>query len=138
MRINSITTAGVATSVWTNATRTLTNPSGVFSDATRTLTAFGRTLVQLGNTSLAASSSVDLRPASNLKRTLTVAVASGAGAGTQIQQWNGTTSINFTSVAASASGGVTNVGGSTVGLRLNNTDGANAATYNYSGSDDSV
>jgi len=68
--INSLASAGVASSVWSALTRTLTNPSGVFSDATRTLTSVNPTQSAFGivNTSLAAGAIQDLRPAASTMR----------------------------------------------------------------------
>lgn len=151
MRINSITTTGVASAVWSNATRTLTNPSGVWSDATRQLTnpsgvfsdasrnltnigTAAVSLVQVAQTSLAASSTVDLVANSGKFRRLSVATSATAANQMQVGLYDST---NFMLGEQTPSGGGTTHSEycSTTSTRpiIKNTDGVAAHLYMYSG-----
>jgi hypothetical protein len=86
MRINSITPANIATNVWAAATRTLTvDPATdagaatlVWTHSPRTLTTSAITFTAFGSSSSAATATlVDLRPASNHFRLLSVNFVTG-------------------------------------------------------------
>jgi hypothetical protein len=88
MNINSIPGANIAASVWTNATRTLTDAAAVWAQAARTLTDAAvvwaqatRTLtadpnpftdVTANGVALAAAAVLDLRPAAGKRRLVTM------------------------------------------------------------------
>jgi len=125
MQINSIPAGGIASSVWTNATRNLTGLS------TNCLA-----LVTVAKTTLAASATLDIRPAVNVMRELTFGLQAGAAGAFNVQQWDGTNAYTTQSVTANTTGGArVELGTSTTGVRLQNGDGTNAANYVYSGAD---
>jgi len=124
MQINSIPAGGIASSVWTNATRNLTALS------TNVIN-----LLSQAKTTLAASASLDLRPATARARELWIAGIAGAAGAFNIQIWDGTNAGTISSFAASTGGGLLTYGNNTVGARINNADGTNAASYWYGGSE---
>lgn len=153
MRINSITTTGVASAVWANATRTLTNPSGVwsdatrqltnpsgvFSDASRSLTNLGSTMVtviSVAQTSLAASTNVDLASAAGHFRRHSVGTSAAAVGQMQVGLYDGTNF--FFGEQTPNGGGATHseyVSTATTRCLIKNTDGASAHLYMHSGVD---
>jgi len=125
MQINSIPAGGIASSVWTNATRNLTGLStNCFAPVT------------VAKTTLAASATLDLRPAANVMRELSFGIQAGAASSFNVQQWDGTNAYTTQQVAANTVGGArVELGTSTTGVRLQNSDAANAANYVYAGAD---
>jgi len=129
MFLNTLASSGIASSVWTNATRSLTTDPAtdagaatlVWARATRTLTGIGGTLIQTALTSVAATTTVDLRPAAGVIRR--VACATDA-AGVGVSMYDGTTVIptNVTTQTGYVAGG------SSVGPAIRNTQGAG---HNY-------
>jgi len=138
MFLNTLNSAGIATQVWQNATRSLTaDPATdagaatlVWARATRTLTGIGGTLVQTALTSVAATTTVDLRPAAGVLRR--VAVATDA-AGVGVSMYDGTTVIPTN--ATTQTGYVS--GGSSVGPAIRNTQGI-GHNYMMAGIDQTV
>ena len=133
MQLNSLSTVGIATQVWVQATRTLTNPTGVWADATRTLTTLGTgavTFAQTNNGSLATSTILDLRPAAGIAREVSVAIQSGAAGSALIGYYDGVTFVTGVTVAPTSSDQRSGHGNSTVGLSLK-AGGNNAAPYSY-------
>jgi len=124
MFINSLASAGIANSVWTNATRQLSS-----------LSANVMTVLSQAQTTLAASASLDLRPTVNKQRELTFAFAAGAAGSTEVDLYDGTHAIAIGSAAAGAQAGFTLYGNSVAGPRIHNNDGTNATTYMYGGID---
>lgn len=123
MRI-SLSSGAVAKSVWNSAVRTISN--------------FGAGLAtSLGvvQTSLAASTSIDLRPSAGKLREITVGMLAGAAGSSLVQVFDGTHAIQIVTVAQSGAGGTFITGNSTVGPRLQNNDATNAAQYEYAGID---
>lgn len=111
-------------------------PPQVWTSSSRSLTNFGSGAlapVNSGNTTLAAATSVDLRSSPGIVDLASAAVLTGAAAtgSTVIQMFDGTTSRTLvaTAAAANATAGFTTVNNNTVGLRIQNTDGAVAANY---------
>lgn len=132
MMLNSISTQSVATSVWGNATRTLTNPSGVFSDATRTLTSIANTLTGVQNIGSVVTNGtrLDLRPGAGKFRFLSFFAP--AAAASQWQDYDGTTGVSLYGVNLTEYD--MHVGNPTVGLAYNNGSGG-SVTVTYSGFD---
>lgn len=137
MIISSITSAAVAASVWNSAARTLTNPSGVFSDAARSLTTIKniQSTIATAFQSLAASGSLDLRPATNVSRAITIAIKNANGFN-EIGLGDGTNLIP--TLGGMGTGGTTggNVYGSnSVGPYLKNGSATTATSYHVAGWD---
>lgn len=92
MNINSISANSIAASVWTVATRNLTNPSGVFSDATRTLTSVASVFAAVSGRSVVGTGVVlDLRPAAGVFRELVISEITQASTA-QISLYDGVNS----------------------------------------------
>lgn len=110
-----------ALAIWNNATRTLTGFNGSVNEA------------GVNVTTIAAAASVDSRSSAAHFNLMTVAVKTGAAAtaAITINIWDGTTAIvaATTAAAANASIGFTAANCPTRGIRITNTDGANAGTF---------
>lgn len=120
MRIAQISSGQVASSVWSNVTRTLTGfSSGAFQVATQ------------AQATLANGTTLDLRTTGGATRTREITVAvTGAGTGA-INLWDGTNAYVLASWNNNAVNYAATSTDSTVGIRLNNS-GASSATYMYS------
>jgi len=120
MQINSIAAAGIASAVWTNATRNLTGPGT------------GGGAVAQRQVSIAQNAIADLRPSSGLFRRITV-VAQSALANLVPCYYDGTN----TDAGANASTSepiLTAYGSNTAGLAIKNTN-ASANIIDYMGWD---
>lgn len=139
MFINNPSTGSTPAQLWAAATRTLTadpftNAGGgaiVWNSAGNTVrgltTASGWISGQsLALTSIAASTTVDLRAPANYMRDGTFAVDNAL---VHIEMYDGTNAISMNGVTGQLA--MTAWGSSSVGVRLNNTDGASAHNYMY-------
>lgn len=116
--------------------------SPAFSATTRTLTSLGVGTIGFptaGNTTLAASATVDLRPLVNRYRSLTIFLKTGGtSTGTAVIQLFDGSVANVLATAAAA-GGTAQVldgqGTNPVGLQIKNNDAAITGTYMYCGVD---
>lgn len=130
MQLNSLSTVGIATQVWVQATRTLTNPTGVWADAARTLTATPtvRSSLMSNAGSIAANTLLDLRPSANTVRQI---VLMPSAAAFQYGTYDGTTfGAQITSLPTTTPTLVV-IGAGTLGAAIkNNTAGALNFSYN--------
>lgn len=139
MQLNSLSTVGIATQVWAQATRTLTaDPATdagaatlVWGHATRQLTSLSTgvlALVHNTGVTIPASSVIDMRPVAGHGRIVSVSVQAGAAGTTVIGVYDGTTVRQMYSVASAQISGGMVTGDSTMGPGAKNNDAANAAT----------
>lgn len=122
MNFSGGSATGIAGSVWTNTTRTLTGFGGgalSFPAVTRT--------------AIATSSSVNLQPAAGSAILYTIATAAGATGSLTIQLNDNTNTINVLTVPAGNQNGSQLPVNNTVFLRINNTDPTNQAFYMAAG-----
>lgn len=99
---------------------------------TRTLTSLGTgplILQSVANTSIAANTAVDFRPAVGRFRLAYVGVGAGAAGTTVLEAGDGANFRITTSVASGQQGGEVSFGTSVSGLRILNQDATNAASY---------
>jgi hypothetical protein len=149
MIINSLSTAGIASSVWSQAARTLTNqtgvwndttrnltnPSGVFNDASRSLTNVGAWVAaSIQNGSIAASSTASLQPAAGHLLVINLGVHAAAAGSVDMYVGDGT---NICIIATAATGTQVGLGqviaGNAASINARNNDAANTAHYCYAG-----
>jgi len=131
MNINSISANSIAASVWTVATRQLTNPSGVWSDATRQLTSIAALVTTASNLSSVSTGAIlDLRPAAGKFRDINFG---GGNVNTwQVGSYDGTTFTTFIGTANNANDILRGVATSANGMVLrNNAAGSVNATVQY-------
>jgi len=78
---------------------------------------------------IAGSATLDLRPAANVARAVSIGCASSAGNNFIVQLWDGTNSCNLLTLASAAGGGISfPATDSAVGARIQNTSGS-VTTY---------
>jgi hypothetical protein len=108
--------------------------SAVWTSTPRSLTRLGTTLLTASTsiqTAIAASTSVDLRPAASISRRLLVAVIEAVGSGVNIEAYDGTSGFLIVQGTGSGAAYSTPATTSTVGLRVRNIDASNAGKYSY-------
>lgn len=118
MIIGSISSGQVASSVWASAARTLTGMGASVS------------LAAIANGSLAASTLLDVRPAANVGRMFSCAVAANAAAAVQVGLYDGSTFKPVRPGAAATVEGDVFFGNVTVGPAIQNGI-TNAVNYHY-------
>lgn len=124
MILNSLSTVGIATQVWNQATRSLT--------ALGAVAIFNSSFAA----SISASTSYDARPAAGKYRDFTAVVTAAAAGALGVNAYNGTTQSNGTQVAAAGTSTITMTGTNNIaGIALKNNDGVNPATYTVMGAD---
>jgi len=140
MNINTLTSSGVATSVWTNATRSLTaDPATdagaaalIWGHGTRTLTGDSVTFTTFQTrTSLANGGTLDLRPAAG--KTRWVSVGCGAASVCPVI-YDGTNQDG--QVTATSATIFSGFGNNTTGIAMHNSNGA-GQNVGYCGMDHS-
>jgi len=131
MIINGFSSSSIASSVWANAARTLTNPSGIWSETTRNLSAMGSSLLtpsHVTNTVVSGGTQVDLRPAAGKSRNVSLAGLGSSTVAIQLGIWDGTSFITMAQSAVAAGIGLFLTGDSAVGPLVKLT-GANSGAY---------
>lgn len=144
MRINSITTTGVASAVWANVTRTLTaDPATdagaatlVWAHAARGLTTLNpaASTTDANQQSLAAGVAIDLIATAGHMRLITALIGTpnAAGAAAAFDTGDSTTNVATNSIGVNATMAIGNVlSGAVVRFKINNT-GTQSDTYSYS------
>jgi len=140
MNINTLTSSGVATSVWNNATRSLTadpatdagSAALVWGHATRTLSADSVTFSTFQTrTSLANAATLDLRPAAGKTRWISV----GCGFASVCPVIYDGTNLDGQLSATSATI-FSGFGNNTIGIAMRNANGA-TQSVSYCGMDHS-
>lgn len=128
MFISSISTGSIASSVWTNTTRNLTNPSGVFSDAVRTLTSIAATFSAVSGRSVVGTGvTLDLRPSAGVFRHIVVGDTTQTSTA-QVVLYDGVNADQVGICNSNVTGG--GVGNSTRGISYRNNSAGNlTATY---------
>jgi hypothetical protein len=123
MNIGAVTTSSVSAAVWAVATRTLTNwGSGIV------------TVTNAVNQTLAASGSLDLRPAAGFYVRADIGAGGGAVTVAPLLQLNdGTNTFEVAPLPLTLANGQSALiaGDSAVGPRISNGDGAHACPYCY-------
>jgi len=143
MTIGGISSANIATTVWANATRSLTaDPATdagaatlVWARATRQLTSVASVQILFSQFSgvLAASTTFDARPGAGTSRMYSMAATGGAG--TIVLGFYDGATFHATVIGASANLPGLICGINAAGVCFRNTDGANSSNYNYCGWD---
>lgn len=116
------------------------SPASIWSNATRSLTNIGSAAMGPNSTvatSLAGAASVDFASGAGFVSILTVAVLTGASAAASIaiQLWDGTTTIQLAATAAAAGSpaGFTGYCNNPTRMRILNNDATHAGTYIVTG-----
>ena len=123
MNIGGVNSAGIANSVWTNATRNLTGMNSAVM-----------VIVTVVAASLANATQVDLRPAAGKFRDICVVISSLGAAGSALPScYDGTTFRSMVAVTNQMEQYILK-GSNALGPAINNT-GTNAVTYNVMGVD---
>jgi hypothetical protein len=108
--------------------------NAVWTSTPRALTRLGTTLVTVSTsiqTTIAASTSVDLRPGANISRRLFVGVILAVGSGINIEAYDGTSGMFLAQGGGGGAAYSTPATTSTVGIRIRNIDASNAGKYSY-------
>lgn len=123
MNINSFSASSIASTVWAQVTRTLTKATNLFAT------------VATAPATIAASATVDLRPASPNVREGYLFLAAAAAGQLNIQSYDGVTGTSFDFVASATKNSRYTAQTNALGIRLQNGDGANSASYAFAGKD---
>lgn len=119
MNISGLTAANISSTVWTQATRSLTN-SGY------------ETITGSANQAIAAATTVNFQPAAGKYRLVTVLAKQGAGATSSlfVELFDGTTAAALLALAANAIGSVNLIlASNAVYVRVRNADASVAGLY---------